>query len=135
MTPVTIYTDGAAIPNPGHGAYGAVLMTANHQREISGYIGDNVTNNAAEITAAIEALKVLKWACVVTIYSDSQYLVNTMARGWSRNANLELWSELDRLCDYHDVQWKWIRGHAGNLHNERAHYLAMEVLTAMEIEL
>lgn len=129
MTDVTIYCDGAAEPsNPGHGTFGAVLLCNGAVRELNGYIGDGISNNAAEISAAIEALKVLKWRCNVTIISDSQYLVRTMTEDWQRNANVDLWMVLEDLCNQHEVSWKWVRGHNGDAHNERAHDLAIAAL-------
>lgn len=129
MTDVTIYCDGAAEPsNPGHGTWGAILIYGTHLKEANGYIGEHVSNNAAEITAAIEALRLLKRRCNVTIISDSQYLVRTMTDGWQRNANGELWMTLDDLCNQHDISWKWVRGHNGDVHNERAHELAIAAL-------
>jgi ribonuclease HI len=129
MIDVTIYVDGAAIPtNPGRGGAGIIYSTwrdgLRFTREYGFYLGDNVTNNAAEIRAAIKALDKLKEPCNVTIISDSQYVINTMTKGWRRNANQELWRELDRAASRHTVAWQWIKGHSGDLFNEWADELA-----------
>jgi ribonuclease HI len=137
MTDVTIYVDGAAIPtNPGRGGAGIVLIAeANgrtHVKPFGVYLGDPVTNNAAELLAAIHALKALTRACNVTLISDSQYLIKTMTDGWRRNHNAELWAEIDRLAGKHHVTWRWVKGHAGDEYNELAHYYAEEAAKTME---
>jgi ribonuclease HI len=137
MTHVTIYVDGAAIPtNPGRGGAGIVLIAeANgrtHVKAFGVYLGDPVTNNAAELLAAIHALKALTRACDVSLISDSQYLVKTMTDNWRRNHNAELWAEIDRLASKHAVTWQWVKGHNGDLYNEMAHYYAEEAAKTME---
>lgn len=134
---VTIYTDGAALPtNPGRGGAGIVLIAeANgrtHVKPFGVYLGDPVTNNAAELLAAIHALRALTRACDVTLITDSQYVVSTMTKGWRRNANHELWAELDRLTTKHFVTWRWVKGHNGDEYNELAHYYAEEAAKTME---
>ena len=116
MKEVTIYTDGACSGNPGPGGWGATLSTKDSKgilrsRHISGYDPDT-TNNRMEIKAAIEALKALKTACDVTVHADSQYLGNTMTKGWNRNKNNDLWQELDDLKKEHKIKWVWVKGHA-----------------------
>jgi ribonuclease HI len=136
---VTIYADGACIGNPGPGGYGAVLIYQGHRRELSGGYR-RTTNNRMEITAAIVGLEALKEKCRVTLYSDSGYLVNAMskgwiqrwhANGWKRNRrekvlNPDLWQRLLQLCDYHDVQFSWVRGHAETPENIRCDELAVQ---------
>lgn len=120
---VEIYTDGAAIPNPGAGGIGAVLVYGTHRKEISEYIGHS-TNNAAEIQAAITALMSLKTRCRVIIYSDSEYLVRTMRGEYRRKTNMDLWNDLDFAALKHEIVWEWVPGHAGDRLNERANTLA-----------
>ncbi|MBM4288292.1 MAG: ribonuclease HI [Deltaproteobacteria bacterium] len=140
---VTIYTDGACIGNPGPGGYGAVLLYGPHRKEISGGFR-RTTNNRMEIMAAIAALSALKIPCRVELFSDSQYLVNAMtkgwvqrwkARGWMRNQedrakNPDLWEKLLELCSRHQVSFHWIRGHNGHPDNERCDELAVTAAQA-----
>lgn len=134
---VTIYTDGGAKPNPnGPGGWGALLISGSHTKELSG--GErSTTNNRMELTAAIMALEALKKPCTVTIYTDSQYLRNGITEWlpkWVRNGwrtadkkpvkNQELWERLHAATQRHDIEWKWVRGHAGHEHNERVDQLA-----------
>lgn len=136
---VTIYTDGACIGNPGPGGYGTVLLHGPHRKEISaGY--KRTTNNRMELMAAIVGLRALKQPCQVTLYTDSQYVYNGIAKGWAKRwrangwkrnkeekaLNADLWDELLNLCDRHHVQMTWVRGHAGNPENERCDQLAAE---------
>ena len=134
---VEIFTDGACSGNPGPGGYGILLRYGKKEKEISGYC-PNTTNNRMEIMAAIVALESLKEKCSVRIFSDSQYLVNAMtkgwvqrwkANGWMRNRkekaiNPDLWERLLTLCDRHEVEFNWIRGHEGHEENERCDQLA-----------
>jgi ribonuclease HI len=135
---VTVYTDGACLGNPGPGGYGVVLLYGNHRKEISGGFR-LTTNNRMEILAAIAGLEALREPCRVTLYSDSQYLVNAMrmdwaarwrANNWMRNKrekalNPDLWERLLRLSESLAVEFRWIRGHAGDPENERCDQLAM----------
>ena len=135
---VTVYTDGSCLGNPGRGGYGAILDYRGHRREISGGYRET-TNNRMELLAAIQALAALKEPCEVTLHSDSEYVVRAMnerwphswrSRGWRRNgrkevANPDLWSELLDLCDTHDVQFLWVKAHAGHPENERCDRLAV----------
>ncbi|MZP42195.1 ribonuclease HI [Heliobacterium gestii] len=136
---VTIYTDGACLGNPGPGGYGVVLMYGEHRRELSEGFRDT-TNNRMEMLAAIKALEVLKEPCQVTLYSDSRYLVDAVtknwarrwkANGWMRNKkdpalNVDLWERLLHLLERHQVEFRWVKGHAGNPENERCDKLATE---------
>ena len=136
---VTIYTDGACIGNPGPGGYGVILLYQGHKKELSGGYR-KTTNNRMEIMAAIVGLGALKEQCKVTLYSDSEYLVKAMSRrwtqkwranGWKRNRrakvlNPDLWERLLQLCEYHEVQFNWVKGHAGTPENIRCDELAMQ---------
>jgi ribonuclease HI len=136
---VTIYTDGACIGNPGPGGYGVMLMYQDCRRELSGGYR-MTTNNRMEIMAAIVGLEALKERCRVTMYSDSQYLVKAMSQGWAkrwrakgwmrnrsqRALNPDLWERLLQLCDYHEVEFEWIRGHTRSPENLRCDELAMQ---------
>ncbi|GAA6139627.1 ribonuclease HI [Arenicella sp. 4NH20-0111] len=135
-TPVQIYTDGACRGNPGPGGWGALLIYGEAEKEIFG--GEaNTTNNRMELTAAIEALKLLTRSCELTLYTDSQYVRKGMlewiqgwkARGWKTAAkkpvkNDDLWRSLDEQVSRHQVNWVWVKGHAGNPGNEKADELA-----------
>jgi ribonuclease HI len=135
---VTVYTDGACSGNPGPGGWGAVLISGPHRKEICG--GEpQTTNNRMEIAAAIAALDALKRPSRVDLHSDSEYLRNGISmwiEGWKRNGwrtaakqpvkNVELWQRLDAARQRHEVNWHWVRGHAGHIENERADELARE---------
>jgi ribonuclease HI len=136
---VTIYTDGGCLGNPGPGGYGVVLIYGTRRKELSG--GYRLTtNNRMELMAAIAGIKALKGRCSVTLYTDSQYLVNAVMNGWARrwrsngwkrnksdNAlNPDLWQQLLDLCDRHDVTLIWIKAHAGTPENERCDALSRE---------
>ena len=137
MSKVIIYTDGACSGNPGPGGWGAVLMYNDNKKEISGY-NENTTNNIMEITAVIEALKLLKYECEVEIYSDSAYVVNAYNQKWIENwkknnwrtsgkeavKNKELWQELDSLVNKHKVKFIKVKGQADNEWNNRCDELA-----------
>ena len=137
MKEVTIYTDGACSGNPGKGGWGAVLIYGNIQRELSGF-EEVTTNNKMELTACIEALKMLKKPCNVNLFSDSAYVVNAFnddwISGWIKNnwrnsqkkevANIELWKELIELTKFHSVVFNKVKGHAGDKYNEICDALA-----------
>lgn len=133
---VTIYSDGGSDPNPGIGGWGAILIYGEHERELSGSNPD-ATNNRMELTAAIEALRVLKRPCEVDFYVDSQYVRRGItewiegwaARNWERKGNkpiqnVDLWKQLWPLSKKHQIEWHWVKGHAGNVYNERVDKLA-----------
>lgn len=136
---VEIFTDGACSGNPGLGGWGAILRYNGVEKELSG--GEaNTTNNRMELSAVIFALEKLKEPCKVTLYSDSQYVCNALklgwakkwkSNGWMRNKkepalNPELWDKLLKLCDIHEVEVNWVKGHAGHSENERCDRLAVE---------
>ena len=148
MKHVTLYTDGACSNNPGPGGYGVVLLYDSHRKELSkGY--RKTTNNRMEILAAIAGLEALKEPCRVALYSDSQYLVNAIekgwaerwqANGWMRNkkekaVNPDLWERLLKLCEIHKVKFEWLRGHAGHDENERCDELATAAARGSDLEI
>ena len=132
-TRVVIYTDGGTTPNPGLGGWAAVLVSPAHDgatREL--YDSEpNTTNNRMELTAAIRALRALKYSCAVDLYTDSAYMGNAFTKGWLtkwRNngwltsnkepvLNKDLWEELFDLSQKHDIEWHWIKGHASDDYN------------------
>jgi ribonuclease HI len=134
---VTIYTDGACLGNPGPGGYGVILLYQGHRRELSGGYR-KTTNNRMEIMAAIVGLEALKEKCNVTLCSDSEYLIKAMSRGWvqrwrakgwkrskrEKALNPDLWERLLQLCEHHEVEFNWVRGHAGTPENIRCDELA-----------
>ncbi|MTV48119.1 ribonuclease HI [Heliobacillus mobilis] len=134
---VVLYTDGACSGNPGPGGYGVVLIYGEHRKEMSGGYQDT-TNNRMEMLAAIRGLEALKEPCRVTLYSDSRYLVDAVKQGWARRwkannwmrnkkdpaLNVDLWKKLLDLLDKHDVDFQWVKGHAGHPENERCDVLA-----------
>ena len=133
---VDIYTDGACKGNPGVGGWGALLRTADHARELYG--GEaHTTNNRMELLAVIRSLEALKRPCRARVHTDSQYVqlgISKWIHGWKKNGwrtadkkpvkNAELWKELDALAARHDIEWVWVKGHAGHPGNERADALA-----------
>ncbi len=135
---VRIYTDGACLGNPGPGGYGVVLLHDDKRRELSGGFR-RTTNNRMEITAAIKGLEELRYPCKATIYTDSQYLANSIMLGWAKRwrannwkrarnemaVNPDLWARLLDLCDKHEVIFEWVRGHAGDVENERCDELSV----------
>ena len=145
---VTIYTDGGAIPNPGKGGYGVVLIYGEYKKEING-VYRKTTNNRMELMATIVGLQELKRPCKVTLYSDSRYVVDGImegwakrwkSKGWMRNKkekaiNIDLWDKLLELCDYHQVTMKWVKGHSGNINNERCDVLANEAIESENLEI
>jgi ribonuclease HI len=140
---VVIYTDGACAGNPGPGGWGAVLISGRHRKELAG--GEPLTtNNRMELLAAISALEALKGSSVVEVHTDSQYLrngVTSWIHTWKRNGwrtadrkpvkNVELWQRLDAAQSRHEVTWRWVRGHAGEVENERADELARAQIKAV----
>ncbi len=138
MNTITIYTDGACKGNPGPGGWGALLMGGDTEKELVG--GElATTNNRMELTAVIEALNALKRPCHVILYLDSEYVRKGItewihgwkARGWKTAAkqpvkNVDLWQKLDAVVagGGHQIDWRWVKGHAGDPGNERADALA-----------
>ena len=133
---VEIYTDGACRGNPGPGGWGALLIAGGHRKSLYGAESET-TNNRMELTAAIEALNALKGKRRVVLHTDSKYvkdgieswLANWKSRGWKTAnkkpvKNQDLWQSLDQAVNRHDLQWKWVKGHAGNPGNEEADALA-----------
>ena len=141
MEEVTIYTDGPCSGNPGPGGWGAILMHKDNKKEISGGKKDT-TNNVMELTAVIEALKLLKFPCKVNLYSDSAYVVNAFLQHWVNNwqknnwktadkkdvKNKELWQELISLTNTHEVTFHKVKGHADNEYNNRCDELARNAI-------
>jgi ribonuclease HI len=133
---VEIFTDGACMNNPGPGGWGTILRYGGHEKELHG--GDPATtNNRMEIMAAIQGLESLTRPSAVHVYTDSQYLrrgVTEWMHSWKRNGwqtkakqpvkNADLWLRLDAACGQHEVEWFWVKGHAGHPENERADALA-----------
>ena len=138
---IEVYTDGGCDPNPGPGGYGVVLLFDGRRKELSGGFR-RTTNNRMEIYAAIKGLEELTETCRVTLYSDSEYLVRAMnedwvrrwkANRWKRNKhdkalNVDLWERLLALCDRNQVEFVWVKGHAGLRENERCDQLSMKAL-------
>lgn len=133
---VDIYTDGACSGNPGPGGWGAILRHSEREKELFGY-DPATTNNRMEMTAVIEALRSLKRSTPVRVHTDSQYVQKGMTEwihGWKRRGwktagkdpvkNEDLWRTLDTLAAGHQVEWLWVKGHAGHPENERADELA-----------
>ena len=147
MTEITIYTDGACSSNPGPGGWGAVLKSGKHEKEIYGSDPDT-TNNKMELTAAIKALSAIKKTSVVTLYTDSVYVKDGITKwiyNWKKNnwktakkqpvKNVDLWKELDKEIQRHEIKWKWVKGHSGNEGNERADALATKGVEEAKLNL
>ena len=138
MRTVTIYTDGACSGNPGPGGWGAILSYKGAEKALSGGAAQT-TNNRMELTAVIEALRLLKEPCVVELYSDSKYVIDALKKGWARSwqqrgwvksdkkpaLNPDLWEQLLPLIAAHDVRYHWVKGHAENEYNNRCDELAV----------
>lgn len=139
MYRVEMYTDGACSGNPGPGGWGVLLRHKDIEKELSGGASET-TNNRMELTAVIEGLKALKKPCDITLYTDSKYVMEGVTKwlpNWKRNGwktsnkkgavkNQELWEELDKLLPLHEIQWIWVKGHAGHEENERVDTLARQ---------
>ena len=122
---IEIYTDGACLGNPGPGGWAAVIVDPeNRDKRVLHGRQDRTTNNRMEILAVIKGLEALPESAEATVFSDSQYVVNTMTRNWKRNANKDLWASLDAVVGKRKVTWRWVKGHAGNPLNEEADALA-----------
>jgi ribonuclease HI len=134
--PVIIYTDGACKGNPGPGGWGVYLKSGEHEKELCG--GEaHTTNNRMELMAVIEALNALKKPCTVVLYTDSNYVrqgITTWIHSWKLKGwktadkkpvkNEDLWKTLDEAAKRHKVDWRWVKGHAGDPGNEKADALA-----------
>lgn len=139
MKEINIYTDGACSGNPGPGGWGAVLVYKENEKQLSGS-DKNTTNNRMEMTAVIEALKALKKPCKVTLTTDSKYVCDAINKGWvyswKKNnwkksdkkpaLNVDLWEEMLKQLDIHEVEFVWVKGHNGHKYNEICDKLAVE---------
>jgi ribonuclease HI len=138
---ITIYTDGACSGNPGIGGWGVVILEDNKEEIFLNGGNNNTTNNRMELTAAIEALKYFQNKTDITLITDSKYVkdgINLWIKNWKKNGwktaakkpvkNKELWIKLDDLITTHNILWEWVKGHAGNEHNEKADYLARQYI-------
>lgn len=138
---VEIFSDGACSGNPGPGGWGTILRCGGHEKELSGYEPET-TNNRMELSGAIAGLEALKRPCTVSLTTDSEYVKKGMtewvdgwvARGWKTAgkkpvANRDLWERLVALTRDHQVEWHWVRGHAGHTENERCDALARAAIT------
>ena len=134
---ITIYTDGACSGNPGVGGWGVVIIEDNKNETFLNGGENHTTNNKMELTAAIQALKTFEKESTITLITDSKYVkdgIQSWIQNWKKNGwktaakkpvkNKELWIELDELIARHNITWEWVKGHAGNIHNEKADYLA-----------
>ena len=143
---VTIYSDGACLGNPGRGGYGTVLLAGKHRKELS--VGYRLTtNNRMELLGAIAGLEALTRPCKVTLWSDSQYVVKAMADGWLDNwqkrgwrtagkkavKNQDLWQRMLKALGEHEVDWRWVRGHTGDVENERCDQLAVAAANSVAL--
>jgi len=138
---IEIFTDGACSGNPGIGGWGAVLIIENKEPIYLNGGDNNTTNNRMELKAVIEGLKYFNKSQNITIITDSQYVKNGIElwiKNWQKNGwktsnkkpvkNKELWLELDLETAKHHIKWEWVKGHAGNRHNEKADYLARQYI-------
>ena len=144
MENIVIYTDGACSGNPGPGGWGAILMYNEHKKEISG-ANKETTNNIMELTAVVEALKLLKHECNVKIYSDSAYAINAFKNGWINNwmkngwrtsskepvKNKELWMTLYDFTRIHNIEFIKVKGHSDNEYNNRCDELARNAINSL----
>ena len=131
---VVIYTDGSCDPNPGCGGYGAILRLGPDKKISEGY--RKTTNNRMELMAVVKALQTLTEPCRITLYSDSQYVVNSISKGWARKwrdngwmrnkkdhaENPDLWESILQLCDTHEVEFRWVKAHSSDSGNVHAKY-------------
>ena len=143
---VIIYTDGGCLGNPGPGGYGAVLLHKGHRKELHGGYR-HTTNNRMELMGAIAALEALKSRTRIILHTDSQYVVNGIEKGWAagwrrrgwikadkqKAINPDLWERLLNLCAQHDVRFVWVRGHNGDVENERCDVLAKHAASSKEL--
>lgn len=138
MKRVEIFTDGACKGNPGPGGWGTLLRMGGHEKELRGG-EEHTTNNRMEMTAVIKGLSALTEPCAVELYSDSKYVIDGITKwveGWQRRgwktaakkpvANADLWRELINVAGRHEVNWHWVKGHAGHPENERVDQIASD---------
>ena len=144
MKEIVLYTDGSCSKNPGPGGWGAILQYKQHKLELSGG-AVSTTNNQMELTGVIEGLKALTEPCKVELYTDSQYIVNAINKGWLNNwqkngwkkadkspvLNVDLWQRLDACLSKHEVHVHWVKGHADNPFNNRCDELAVAARLAL----
>lgn len=141
---VVIFTDGACSGNPGAGGYGAILISGSHRKEISqGFL--RTTNQRMELLAVISALSLLKRSSMVTLFTDSNYVkqgITSWIHQWKKRSwmttsktpvkNRDLWEKLSALTDKHQIEWKWVKGHAGQPENERCDQLATQAIRSAD---
>ena len=147
MKEVMLYTDGACSGNPGPGGFGVVLLYGEHRKELCGGYR-RTTNNRMELLAVIKGLEALKGRCRVTLYSDSKYVLDALTKGWARRwrangwrrnkrgqpaVNPDLWTRLLELCDGHEMGYQWVKGHAGDVENERCDELSTAALARPDL--
>ena len=138
---IMVYTDGACSGNPGIGGWGAVILIEDTKSVHLHGGSDHTTNNQMELTAAIEALKYFSESSTLNFFTDSKYVkegIESWVHNWKKNGwkttakkpvkNKELWKELDAQITKHTINWQWVKGHAGNVHNETADYLARKFI-------
>ena len=130
---IFLYTDGAASGNPGPGGWGVVLVCGNLRKELSGGFA-LTTNNRMELLAVIKGLEAIRWrGASVEVWSDSQYVVNTLSQGWKRKKNHDLWARYDFLSQRFSITFHWVKGHAGHPENERCDRLAVQAYSAPDL--
>lgn len=143
---VTIYSDGACLGNPGRGGYGTVLLFGPNRKELSAGFR-RTTNNRMELLGAIVGLESLTRPCKVELWSDSQYLIHALTKnwlaGWQKRGwrtagkepvkNRDLWERLLRAIEGHEIRWQWVRGHTGDVENERCDQLAVAAANGPEL--
>lgn len=142
MAKITIYTDGAAKGNPGKGGYGVVMMSGSHKKELSAGFR-NTTNNRMELLSVIVALEtIIKENAQVEIFSDSKYVVDSVEKGWvfgwqkkgfKGKKNIDLWQRFLKIYPKHQVKFIWVKGHAGNIYNERCDELAVQAAESQQL--
>ena len=145
-TEITIYTDGACSGNPGPGGYGIIILSDKKRQELSGGY-KLTTNNRMELMAVIVGLEQLEFPSIVNLYTDSKYIVDAVTKGWAKRwranswkrnkkdkaMNPDLWEKLLDLCDKHQVEFYWVRGHSGNIENERCDKLAVKASQKLDL--
>ena len=145
-TEITIYTDGACSGNPGPGGYGIIILSEKKRQELSGGY-KLTTNNRMELMAVIVGLEQLEIPSIVNLYTDSKYIVDAVTKGWAKRwranswkrnkkdkaMNPDLWEKLLDLCDKHQVEFYWVRGHSGNIENEHCDKLAVKASQKLDL--